>query len=248
MCTVLIWFHPESENPLCVAFNRDERYDRRGDVPRIVHGKGAVALHPIDPRSGGTWFGINSHGITACVLNDVQRARPASGSRGPWMSELLGQATSVEDAHVKIETTWSEDFQPSYLVIATIERVRVYRPGTTPFYVELHGGFHTVCDSSGLEDCRRSVWQRERLGHGKPPEFFEDIHGAMAEHVSCKTVFYTTCCHARHSGTVSSQFVRWRRNGQLSTFYHLGGAHCGEGRGDEFVNAWQTQSIRERRS
>lgn len=33
MCTALIWFDPTSDNPISVAFNRDERYSRIEEPP-----------------------------------------------------------------------------------------------------------------------------------------------------------------------------------------------------------------------
>jgi len=82
MCLVLIAHEVLPELPLVVAANRDE-----------FHERGTMAAHwwedePIlagrDREAGGTWFGVNRHGVFATVTNyrDPSVNEPGLPSRG----------------------------------------------------------------------------------------------------------------------------------------------------------------------
>lgn len=84
-----------------VYFNRDERLTRASAQPpslRVV--RGTTVLAPIDGDFGGTWIGVNQHGLTASLLNRYEDA-PAEPdaahariSRGLLLLDLLGASTA----------------------------------------------------------------------------------------------------------------------------------------------------------
>jgi hypothetical protein len=67
-----------------VHMNRDESQTRaRGTAPQIVDLGGIRALCPIDVEHGGTWIGVNEHGVAVGLLN----GDPAGVTgAGPWRS------------------------------------------------------------------------------------------------------------------------------------------------------------------
>ena len=81
MCTLAIYFRMLPDYPLVVAANRDEQYDRPSappqrldTVPTIIAGR--------DLRAGGTWLGINRHGLLAAMLNRrINGGLPAPDAR-----------------------------------------------------------------------------------------------------------------------------------------------------------------------
>ena len=69
MCTVTSWRAP---GHLQVAMNRDERWGRAPEAPPRVHTSGpggTTWAAPADGERGGTWMGVNEHGLVACLLN-----------------------------------------------------------------------------------------------------------------------------------------------------------------------------------
>lgn len=97
MCTLVILRRPGHRWPLLIAANRDEMADRSWrpparhwpDRPNIVGG--------LDELAGGTWCGMNDHGVVTAILNRINTLGPAAGlrSRGEIPLEALDHA----DAH-----------------------------------------------------------------------------------------------------------------------------------------------------
>jgi hypothetical protein len=67
MCTVTVQQTPGRYR---VTMNRDELRTRGPERPPSLHSNGGVTwAGPVDSDAGGTWFGTNEFGITACLLN-----------------------------------------------------------------------------------------------------------------------------------------------------------------------------------
>ena len=96
MCTVVILRRPESDWPLILAANRDEMVDRPWlppgrhwtDRPEVVAG--------LDQLAGGSWIGLNDHGVVAAVLNRIGSLGPQAGKRS--RGELVLEALDSTDA------------------------------------------------------------------------------------------------------------------------------------------------------
>ncbi len=94
MCTVVILRRPGHPWPLMFAANRDEMLARPWrppgrhwpDRPEVVAG--------LDESAGGSWLGLNDHGVLAGVLNRVGSLGPEAGkrSRGELVLEALDHA------------------------------------------------------------------------------------------------------------------------------------------------------------
>ena len=97
MCTLVILRRPGHPWPLILAANRDELTDRPWlapgrhwpDRPEVVAGK--------DETAGGSWLGLNDHGVVAGVLNRVDSLGPEPGkrSRGELVLEALDHADAA---------------------------------------------------------------------------------------------------------------------------------------------------------
>jgi uncharacterized protein with NRDE domain len=94
MCTLVILRRPGHAWPLLFAANRDEMLDRPwqpparhwSDRPDVVAGR--------DELAGGTWLGVNDHGVGAAVLNRLGSLGPTTDkrSRGELVLEALDHA------------------------------------------------------------------------------------------------------------------------------------------------------------
>lgn len=85
--------------------NRDEKRTRGPEAPPEFHSDektGVTTLAPIDKPSGGTWIGVNNHGVLACILNSyrAEDGRAIDGSRyrsrGTIIPQLLAMKTFEE--------------------------------------------------------------------------------------------------------------------------------------------------------
>jgi uncharacterized protein with NRDE domain len=97
MCSIILRI---DERGVFIGANRDEMVARSWEAPGaywpdllgVVAGRDAVA--------GGTWLGMNSHGVVAAVLNRHGSLGPAAGkgSRGELPLIALAAATAEENA------------------------------------------------------------------------------------------------------------------------------------------------------
>jgi uncharacterized protein with NRDE domain len=94
MCTLILLRRPDHDWPLLLAANRDEMATRPWQPPgRHWPDRGDVVAG-IDELSGGSWLGLNDHGLVAAVLNRYGSLGPAPDkrSRGELVLEALDHA------------------------------------------------------------------------------------------------------------------------------------------------------------
>ncbi|MEA1952753.1 MAG: NRDE family protein [Planctomycetota bacterium] len=97
MCILAIQYKTVRGAPILVAHNREEYFDRPTQGPKIQSGK-PRAICGIDRKAGGTWFGVNQHGLFVTVANRPKATPPLEPrSRGILCRELLTQ-TNAQDA------------------------------------------------------------------------------------------------------------------------------------------------------
>src|SRR5579862_3413527 len=100
MCTIVMLRQPEHDWPLILGANRDEMANRPSrspgrhwpDRPEVVAG--------LDELAGGSWLGVNDHGVLAAILNRAGALGPQAGkrSRGELVLEALDHADAIEAA------------------------------------------------------------------------------------------------------------------------------------------------------
>jgi len=98
MCLLAIQYRLSPDVPILVAANREEYYDRKTTSPSIQSGK-PRALCGIDQQAGGTWLGVNQHGLFIAACNRRKWNVPDKPiSRGTLCRELLRCATARQAA------------------------------------------------------------------------------------------------------------------------------------------------------
>lgn len=96
MGIIAIQYQTVSDAPILLALNREENPSRLAFAPRIQSGRPRVVCG-IDRKAGGTWAGVNQHGLFAAVVNCPKRAVPYDPrSRGLLCKELLACRTAEE--------------------------------------------------------------------------------------------------------------------------------------------------------
>lgn len=107
MGILAIQYQTASDSPILLALNREERLNRPSQAPRIQSGRPRVVCG-IDRKAGGTWAGVNQHGLFAAVINCPKRNVPAEPrSRGLLCRELLACKTAeeaLEKAYGELQT------------------------------------------------------------------------------------------------------------------------------------------------
>ncbi|MBR4103670.1 MAG: NRDE family protein, partial [Thermoguttaceae bacterium] len=75
MGILAIQYRTVDDAPILIALNREEEYSRQFQPPRIQSGRPRVVCG-LDRKSGGTWAGVNQHGMFVAALNAPKRAVP----------------------------------------------------------------------------------------------------------------------------------------------------------------------------
>jgi len=109
VCTVVLLRRPTHAWPLILGANRDEMGDRPWlppdrhwpDRPRVVAG--------LDRLAGGTWLGVNTHGVVAMVLNRRGSLGPRPGVRSRGELPLL----ALEHADARTAAAALTDLNPA---------------------------------------------------------------------------------------------------------------------------------------
>jgi hypothetical protein len=102
VCTVILLWRPDAEWPLLIAANRDEQLARPWDIPGAHWPEHPGVIGGRDRTGGGTWMGLNRHGVAAAVLNRPGSLGPAPGKRSrgeiPLIALSHSSAAAAADA------------------------------------------------------------------------------------------------------------------------------------------------------
>ena len=101
MCTVVLLLRPDHPWPVILVANRDESVDRAWDPPKAWWPGLPGVIAGRDRTAGGTWMGLNQHGITAAVLNRPGSLGPAEGKRSRGELPLIALAETTATAAIE---------------------------------------------------------------------------------------------------------------------------------------------------
>jgi uncharacterized protein with NRDE domain len=100
MCTLILLDRVVPGFPLVVAANRDEFFARPSASPAVFRAREegrADFVAPQDLEAGGTWMGVNSHGLFVGLTNrSEQNLDPDRRSRGLLVRDRLGCRNASE--------------------------------------------------------------------------------------------------------------------------------------------------------
>ena len=119
MCSLVILRRPGHDWPLLLAANRDELRARAARPPARHWPDRPEVVAGLDVEGGGSWLGINDHGLVAAVLNREGTLGPQSGmrSRGELVLEALDHAEAGAAAGA-LADLHPDAYRPFNLVIA----------------------------------------------------------------------------------------------------------------------------------
>jgi hypothetical protein len=96
MGVIAVHYKKLSDAPLLIALNREEDPARESLPPKIQSGR-PRSVCGVDQQFGGTWAGVNQHGLFIAVVNCPKRVPPGEPrSRGLLCRELLSCQNAEE--------------------------------------------------------------------------------------------------------------------------------------------------------
>lgn len=94
VCSLLLAWQAIDGAPILLTANRDEAYARTATGPRLLSADPRV-IAPVDGRAGGTWLGVNEHGLVVAIANRDD-GPDGERSRGQLVRDLLATDTADE--------------------------------------------------------------------------------------------------------------------------------------------------------
>ena len=119
MCTLVILRRPDHAWPILIAANRDELRGRPSAPPARHWPDRPEVIAGLDHEAGGSWLGVNDHGLVAAVMNRTGTLGPAAGkrSRGELVLEALDHAEADAAAGALADLNPAA-YRPFNLVVA----------------------------------------------------------------------------------------------------------------------------------
>jgi hypothetical protein len=119
MCSVVILLRPGQDWPVVIAANRDEMKQRPWAPPARHWPDRPEVVAGLDKLAGGSWMGLNDHGVVAAIMNRMNTLGPAEGkrSRGELVLEALDHADARAAAGALADID-PEAYRPFNLVLA----------------------------------------------------------------------------------------------------------------------------------
>jgi hypothetical protein len=153
MCTMAIYYRSVRGTPILVAANREERFDRPTQYPKIQPGAPRVVCG-IDRKANGTWLGVNQHGLFCAVLNRPKKHVPLEPrSRGLLCRELLELRNAREASEYAAEELATGMYAGANYVCADARFAAVVYGGNQIEVMEITPGLHVITNGN-MDDYR----------------------------------------------------------------------------------------------
>jgi uncharacterized protein with NRDE domain len=214
MCTLFFRHRPDDEYPLAILSNRDEQYGRPADG-WDWRGPEAEWFAPIDLEAGGTWIGLNRHGVVAALTNIFPSWKGTEfRSRGALVTDMLSLERAADAPPAMADTFSNHSYNKFNLLVADDLNAYV---------------FSWAGDDLETFGLRPGVYQVNNVpfdGMGRPQSgiandaWLEREEASLSEHP-------LVCRHGDGYGTRCSHKLLIHRDGsERSTIWHLDGHPC----------------------
>jgi uncharacterized protein with NRDE domain len=245
MCTLALYLRQFEDYPLVIAANRDEHFSRPSAAPGILSDKPMI-LAGKDLVAGGTWLGVNAHGLAAGIVNRrVKAASPIAApiSRGLLCLDTL-RAQDAGQVGKRLEREDGSNYQPFVLLVASAEAAFVaFNSGSQIKRVELKAGLHVFSNTSFTDSAGGKLTQAHALFSTAAVSLYAQLKQPAAPLESAVSVLRrvlsahapmngpqeardSICVHTADYGTVSSSVIFQSRAEKTFYFYHASGPPC----------------------
>lgn len=233
MCVFSVAYRAIPGCPVFVLTNRDESTRRPTLRPRVFAEPAGRTrwFGPADGQAGGTWLGVNDHGLLAAITNRKKDELPANPrSRGLLCRDVLG-CTHASEA---IDFVFGELKRHAYagfnLILLSDESAHVIEAVESPLVTRLDPGIHTIGNRSlsARDDARVNATQvlAENLIRGShdPRTLVEGAKAICRLHAGEESP--AICLHGDGWGTVGSTVVALTDDCRESAFHYAPGPPC----------------------
>lgn len=235
MCTLHLFFQVFSEFPVVFAVNRDELLDRPWEPPQVLS-TSPVVFGPRDVLAGGTWLGVNEHGVLAGLANHFgtlsRPETPSYCSRGAVVLDAL-QASSAREGAAAAERTAPACKSYTLLVADPEAAFVVQRTPSETSVFPLAAGCHAVtnapfrhpADPKAPRVLRRMDTLASAGGAPGPAE----LTRLLADHDTDCPEATPVCIHPAPDsrfGTSSASAIRIRGARGVESFFFAPGPPC----------------------
>jgi Transport and Golgi organisation 2 len=226
MCLLAIHYQILAEAPVLVAANREEFFDRPSLSPHVQPGRPRV-LCGLDQRAGGTWLGVNEHGLLVAVTNRKKSSPPEQPrSRGALCRELLNCRTAAEAGRLAETELASRRYAGANYAALDAQTGFVVHGGDRLEMVSLRPGLHLLTNGD-LDDPRdaRQRFARELFSAqpiGASGEFLE-IAARVCATGPDPVRGTTIVLRGDNRGTVSSTLVALTTRQSDAAYRHAAG-------------------------
>jgi uncharacterized protein with NRDE domain len=199
---------------LAILSNRDEKYGRPSGG-WDWRGSGRRWFAPIDLEAGGTWIGLNRHGLVAALTN-IFPSWEGEGfrSRGALVTDMLGLECAAEAPAAMTDAFAKHSYNKFNLLVAGSRKAFVFSwAGDQLETFDLRPGVYEVNNIAfdGIEKPNPSVTNERWL---------EREEGRLAQHP-------VVCRHGDGYGTRCSHKLLVHKDGlEMSRVWHLDGHPC----------------------
>jgi hypothetical protein len=224
MCLLALLFRAVPDAPVVVGANREEVYGRGGLPARLLDAP-VRAVAGVDPVAGGTWLGVNAHGVLAAVTNRPKSmVLPRPRSRGLLTRDLLGCASAAAAVNLACRELGGGRYAGCNVLCADRDQAYVIHAGDWLRVRPLPPGLHvlTAHDVNDAGD--------RRLGHALWWLGQHDYASSAGCVAALKELCAQTgnggppiCLHGDEGGTVSSSIVVLRPSLAESIYLHAQG-------------------------
>jgi uncharacterized protein with NRDE domain len=236
MCTLAAFVRVTPEVPLLVAANRDEFLQRPSAEPAMIACDPWVFAGQ-DLIAGGTWFGVNEHGMVVGLLNRrrTQDVDPSLRSRGLLCLEIL-QTRSPEEAVRRLRALSGDAYNGFNMLIADADAAFVATNPTGTLTVDpLPAGVHLLTNLA-LNDptCPRIAKSSQLFRAVTLPSpsalatVIPPLRAILSDHTTAldprADSIEALCVHLSGYGTRSSSIVAATRDGLR--YWHASGPPC----------------------
>jgi uncharacterized protein with NRDE domain len=219
MCLLAVLWRAVDDAPLIVAANREEAYDRPGTPPQVVNDPVRFAAG-LDTRAGGTWLGINQHGLVVAVTNGPKTELPPKPrSRGTLTRELLQCRTAKDAADQAAKELGTNRYAGCNFLCADKDGLYVIHGGDWLRVLPLPPGRHVMTNGNVNNAADPRIAQA--LGY-----LAERPLSASGECVSALSALCAQpgiCIHGEKGGTVSSSLLVVRPKLAEGGYWHAQG-------------------------
>jgi uncharacterized protein with NRDE domain len=227
MCTLIALHRCVEAAPLVVAANRDEYFHRPAQGPALRETAHGRVVAPHDERAGGTWLGVNEHGVVAAITNRrCEAPDPDRRSRGLIVLDALAAPSALEAAE-EIEGLATGAYNPFNLLVADRRSAHLFSYLDRPERFDLPPGAHVIGNVHPRETAIPKIARQRREVTAllrKPPGGVLSGLAEMCRSHAGDGPFEHTCVHADPYGTCSSTLLRLGED--TSELQYADGAPC----------------------